>query len=346
MLKKYFINDSEPQRISKNRVYGKKFWIVGHVTILVCAVTIAVFINKKANIDYNSLLESYRTSSYKEAQLASEKAQDKFKRIYENIRTISFLPSVQKIAQQKENIDEDTRKTIQQIYNDLANSVDISEVYIVPADIDPDGPNSTIKNPILMFDELVLASERAKENPEEVANIKNQPEVEIYEYRQLKETMAWLKERYPAISSFKKLNVPFVSGPEIITCDNTDYDRTLKDSDRSGFIMSVPFYGPEGRLKGTISAIMRTNALRAFLPNEDYALTNPSNKFFAMSLHNGQEQKSQQWVSLAKPDPELLFSAVIPINIDGQNSQISQGPRSFHHYLPFLVSFSVNICLD
>ncbi len=145
----------------------------------------------------------------------------------------------------------------------------------------------------------------------------NQPEDETHEYLQLQDTMRNLKKNYPSIHSFNDLNLPLVTGPEIITCDNTEYDFTLNDEDRKGIIISVPFYSPEGKLKGTISVIVRTNAIRRLLPDRDYALLNRFHRYAIMTGKAGQERESEQWVKAYKPDPDLIFSSVFSLNIPG-----------------------------
>jgi len=65
-----------------------------------------------------------------------------------------------------------------------------------------------------------------------------------------------------------------ISGREVITCDNSEFEKTRNDDDRRGVIFSVPFYGEDGRFRGTISAIVRSNVLRRFLPAEDISLLN------------------------------------------------------------------------
>jgi len=52
--------------------------------------------------------------------------------------------------------------------------------------------------------------------------------------------MEWLKQNFGEIGSVKGMNLPFISGGEVITCDNTDYDNTLNDADRKGIVVSVP----------------------------------------------------------------------------------------------------------
>ena len=267
-------------------------------------------------------LDHYKTNSQQEALLASGRIASDLTQIYQNIRTISMLRSVMNIARHGENIDENARMS----NNNLASNVAVSEVYIVPVDLNPDEIDPETKKPeipILMFDELITsqheeqkagtaqADEAEKDAPEEV---------EIYEYRELHRQMAWLKQRYPTSRTFEKLKVPFISSQELITCDNSVFNKTRLGADREGMVMSVPFYGADGVLKGTISAIIRTKAIEALLPNRDYALVNASTGFVASATDGGQQVSSMEQVRQARPDPTLLFSSVVPVSISGQAS--------------------------
>ncbi|MBX9726223.1 MAG: hypothetical protein K2X09_03060 [Rickettsiales bacterium] len=138
-------------------------------------------------------------------------------------------------------------------------------------------------------------------------------EAEIYEYRLLKEQMSYLKQSYPDGKHVDSAGVPFISGSEVRTCDNHAYEKTKAESDRQGVVFSVPFYGMDGKFKGTVSAIILSSALKNLFPEKDYALINQTHHYVAMSRNIGQETKSSKWVTQGKEAPNLLFSALLPI---------------------------------
>src|SRR5207244_1768141 len=135
--------------------------------------------------------------------------------IYENLSTHDALPRARETARQGTNLGEDARETIQQVYNNLASNVSVSEVYIVPADLDPDRIDPVTgkpEEPILMFDQLIVnAGGRARQQtgkylPSSANDLP--PEVEIYEYRQFHDQFRWLKEHYPDLDGINGLDVP------------------------------------------------------------------------------------------------------------------------------------------
>jgi diguanylate cyclase (GGDEF)-like protein/PAS domain S-box-containing protein len=294
--------------------------------ILALGLAAAIFVDRLNAYQYETALNNYRIVSLDFAKQAAGRVTSSLNQIYQNIRTISFLPSVRDIDRHARNFDDNARISIQQIYNNLASSVSVSEVYIVPADLNPEAIDPVTgkpEEPILMFDELITdrsggfrGSDYADEKEEG-----RREEVEIFEYRLLREQMARLKKNYPTAQSVKGLNVPMISGREVITCDNTEYNKSLLDADRMGLIFSVPFYGNDGRLKGTISAIIRTKALQRLLPEQDFALVNVRRGFVAPSLGQGQQAASSNWVRWGLADPSLLFSAVVPIDINDRGSR-------------------------
>ncbi|NNE21526.1 MAG: HAMP domain-containing histidine kinase [Rhizobiales bacterium] len=299
--------------------------IVGYVIIGIVAASLFAAQYLASQREYQAARRHFVHDGETNAKREVLKLETAFRSIHENIRTISRLPSVTKIDRHGTNLDADDRMTIQQIYNNLATSVSISEIYVVPVDFDPsrtDPVTGKPEEPIVMFDELIVQGGKFSkaEDPFSAAATATGPqepelaELEIYEYRQLVKHQQWLKQQYPTLSSISGLDAPMISGEEVITCDNTHYARTFDDADRSGLMLSVPFYGPDGVLKGSVTAIILSNALRNLLPSKNYALLNSTYNFVTRAHPDGQEKHSAKWVARGEPDPELIFSAVVELN--------------------------------
>lgn len=249
-----------------------------------------------------------------------------FAAIYQNIRTLSNLPSVRSVSRHGENLTEEAKVTIQQIYNNLISTVAVSEIYILPIDFEPDRIDMVtgqFESPIISFDQLIVG---VQDNPksegpqtltmapmgrrdplnESTLDRAGKAQVEIYEYRQMKRQLAWFAAHTPTAAAIDKLNVPMIGGEEIITCDNSKFDETGDDADRRGLIPAVPFFGADGRLRGGVAAIMRTARYCGMLPTGDFALVNSAVKFLAMTAQDGQAVRSSDWAISAKPDPSLV----------------------------------------
>jgi signal transduction histidine kinase len=288
--------------------------------ILVAAAVLGI--NLEANQDFDLARQHYRAEAGRETAQAAAIIESKFDQIHGGIRTIGMLPSVRNIDRHGGNLDADARATIQQIYNNLKSHVEVSEVYIVPADLNPeriDPVTQKLEEPILMFDELIVdAGARAQQAGEAVEEeLAEAPELEIYEYRALAEQMRYLREHAPTNAGFAGLERPMLASPEIITCDNTVFIHSGRDADRMGIMLSVPFYDMEGKLKGAVSAIVRTGALAAYLPDANFALLNSASAYRVLPAEDGQARASLESVARLEPDPTLIYSDLL--DVDGQD---------------------------
>ncbi|AZO46249.1 EAL domain-containing protein [Mesorhizobium sp. M7D.F.Ca.US.005.01.1.1] len=113
--------------------------------------------------------------------------------------------------------------------------------------------------------------------------------------------------------------MPIIGTKELITCDNTDFIHTGNDADRSGFILSVPVFGGDGSLRGSVSAIMLTSALRKLLPSSDYVIVN-SGYGFESDQHKMSTALAADSRAFTAADPNLIYSEVIPLSLNDPRS--------------------------
>lgn len=291
------------------RKYQRQSLVIGS------ALTLLLGVHWKASVDLEEALRVYRMDAHTQAELAAKRMESALVQVYQNIRTISYLPSVRTIDRHSTNLNEDGKQSIQQIYNNLATNVAVSEVYIVPESLNPDiiDPVTNEKEiPILMFDKLVVGNEQ---EAEEARDPSLPVEDETEEYHLLQEQMKVLRKEFTTNRTIKGLDVPMVTGRDVITCDNSEFDASRDDADRKGQMFSVPFYGPDNVLKGTVTAVVRNNALRELLPKAHYALVKTDVDYVVASGDNSQIKQSYAVVRKAEMDKNLLFSAVIPIQV-------------------------------
>ena len=292
----------------------------GCIAITAVWLAFAVIFECKSEREWSFAIEKYRLANNQQFDQILGAANRSFEHIYENIRTIAALPSVQEIDRHGSNINDNARVSIQQIYNNLKTSVDVSEVYIVPENFEPDAIDPATgkpEAPVLMFDSLIAGASDAEglkslHGSHDVAAAEPE-EVETYEYRQLVEQLRWLKansKRQPDDA----MSVPVISSVEIITCDNTEFVHSRADADRRGVILSVPFYGKGGNLRGVVAAIIRTNALRRLLPESDYRLLHRITGQFIGSQREAQEAQSPSFSRSGRAGPSLLYSRLASLS--------------------------------
>jgi methyl-accepting chemotaxis protein len=282
------------------------------IAIISGAITYGVSL--KADRDMGEALQGYRTRAHQETALASQAVATSFDQIYQNLRTISFLASVRRIDRHGTTLTSDGRQAIQQLFNNLAANVAVSEVYIVPIDLDPDAMDSTTHQkqaPTLMFDKVRLSVEANE--PEDPVDPSEPVQEESFEYHALRDLMTRLKSVAPKLGAEAGADIPFFTIRSLITCDNSVYNTTHRDADRTGPIFSVPFYAPDGLLKGTISVIMRDAAVAGLLPQQNFALLDTTTGNIVGSLQGGQQTASSANVQSASPDASLFYSEVVPV---------------------------------
>ncbi|KKL98588.1 hypothetical protein LCGC14_1822910, partial [marine sediment metagenome] len=305
-------------------------WIYVLPLLLGMVLSVANYWEYRA--DLQAALENYRIESHDQAAVVAEAFRDTFNSMYQGLRTIARLPGVRAIERDADAIefhgaggtgfDENARQAVQEIYNNLASNVAMSEVYVVPVELEPDriDPRTgKLEEPIATFDELITG--QTAETDGEEGHSHDVEEIEIFEYRLMKRQLAWLKREVPRVEDIRGLNFPAISGPEVVTCDNTRYSPGRPDDrDRSGLVYSVPFYGMDGQLRGCISGVILTHVLRDLLPSGNYVVRNDRHDYLVDPHDNGQWRESREFALQPGPDPSLLYSETLKLHLvdDGQ----------------------------
>lgn len=289
--------------------------------ILLAGAAVIAMIYWRRDAEIERALENYRAESAAETRATSSAVEENFEHLYQALRTIARLPGIRGIDRHAVNFDENARRSVQELYNNLAQNVEISEVYVVPADIDPDRIDPVIgrpEEPIIMFDQLIVGQNKdqgetrpsAVNEVEETESFEHVEEVEIYEYRLMRKQIAHLREVAPVESSFGGLDYPAISGPEVITCDNRNFSPSNPDDKaRSGIVYSVPFYGMDGKLKGMISTIILSTALSEWMPSHGFVLTNEDNKLEVGDAALSRIERSH------KPVRSTLYASTANLNV-------------------------------
>ena len=132
---------------------------VAYCLVAAATMLLLVLVDREKSGAYEEALDNYRSNAGLRSREAAAQLEGKFRQVYQGIRTLARLPGTRSIDRYARNFDENARSSAQEIYNNLAESVAISEVYIVPVDFDPDAidPNTgKLQEPITTFDELIV----------------------------------------------------------------------------------------------------------------------------------------------------------------------------------------------
>jgi len=286
-------------------------------TTLILILLISLFIVGGLWLKYRSdiavLKTNYKKEKAAEVMAVKMNLEEKFRYIYQTIRTMSLVPGVRKIDRYAENFDPDAKATIQQLYNNAFLNIQLSEIYLLPKTLDADKIDPHTKKPeepIVTFDELIVGDQK-KEEKEEVKKLE---EVEIYEYRLMKTQLEDLARRFPKSSSFNGLEVPLVSGPEVITCDNSEFTQAdfdaKNDGPRSGIVFTVPMYDANGDFNGGVSAVVRTNVFRKLFPDTSFGLINRQHEYKVANNPSRVWTQSEESFKKGTTPSELIFGAI------------------------------------
>ena len=197
-----------------------------------------------------------------------------FALIYESARTASLLPGVRSVeggnrANEHEDVvaskrmSADAGGTIQQLYNNLAVHLDVSEMYHVRNGLD--ALHGQV--PFFMYDTIRLGTQVVAESAP-TRNPDTPEQSEEAEYAYYPNQIAQLRQSRPHFDFQNLDEIPAVFSPLMRTCDNRQYLSKAHDDEKNthGLLYSVPVYDQKsGDLSGIISIIVRANVFEAAL---------------------------------------------------------------------------------
>ena len=256
--------------------------------------------------------------------------------IYQNLRTITLLPSVQGIKGGNRSSETDDvlkagrftaegQAAVQQIYNNLATRVNVSEVYAVLEGLDA----SKGQIPFFMYD-TIRFGDKAVEKAEAAKTADTPEESEAAEYAYFPTQIAGARQAHAHFDFAAMDDIPAYVSPLMRTCDNAQY-VSIKDGDVTathGLLYSLPFYTAAGEFRGVVSAIIRANVFEALLMNVPFVPVTEADRA---------EQAKAQW-KLPEPAPFVLRDTKFGIEIhDRRYAQLPalikdgvEGRNSFH----------------
>lgn len=196
-----------------------------------------------------------------------------FAALYQNLRTISLLPSVRAINGRNRSSDKDDviatqrftpegNATVQQLYNNLAGNVSVSEIYAVLEGLDV----AKGEIPFFMYDTLRFGDAKADE--EKAPKPDFPEESEAAEYAYFPTQMEAIKAVNGQFNFTEMDQIPAFASPLMRTCDNAQYTSLAHGNvkETEGILYSVPTYNEKDKqFKGVIAGIIRNNVLEASL---------------------------------------------------------------------------------
>lgn len=193
------------------------------------------------------LLDERRALLAADARRVGDMVTDRLLEVYGGLRTIARLPSVRGSPA---DLSVESRAAVQELYDNLSERVALSEIYLVPPDLDPDAGGT----PWLTFDEprVGLLAGRTPKALEAS---------ETHEYRAMRAQLAWLREHAPRQPDAALLAYPLRISEPLPTCQIGPGGA----AGEVGLVLSVPLYGTDGALAGLVSGIVLVPVVRGWL---------------------------------------------------------------------------------
>lgn len=245
----------------------------------------------------------------------SQKLETVFREIYQGARTISLLPGVRDItgANLPENAPEkfdqtrfsqEAHMTVQQIYNNLADNIDVSEIYCILKDFKPENG----EKPFFMYDEIIIQRSAADVGDAGKEDEDIPEESEEAEYAHYKKQLDYFARQRPKFEYSRLEEIPMITSPPMRTCDNTQY-LSKKEGDVTntyGLLFSVPFYSQSGDFSGIISVIVRQAVFEALLLDVPFIIATDKDR---------QKAAAEGWQMPKESSPYLLANETMGIAV-------------------------------
>lgn len=285
---------------------------IGLVLILTGSFFTWQYSSEKIDIE-NNYKKNFIRDEFAKKKIEIEKL---FSLTYQTLRTVSLLPSMREMAKQNrqnenENIISSARftkegaLTVQQLYNNLASNVSVSEIYAVMAPFDP----AKSEIPFFMYDELIISEKADAEKKEEEKNQDTPEESEAEEYAYFVKMLDSFKSNHSEFNPENGLDsIPALLSAKMRTCDNVQYPSISKGNaiNADGYVYSVPIYDMQNKFKGAVVAVLRHNVLEAAtLGVPLIPITEDDNKLFSKNNWNFPD-KSGHFILVNKTSGQVI----------------------------------------
>jgi hypothetical protein len=105
----------------------------GYAGICLVGILMSIGVSVKYREDIKSARLSYMNEEHYKSMEAAKRIKDVFQTLYEGLRIIAGLPGVKTIDRHAQNLDDNARSAVQQIYKSIAGTTTaLSEIYIRP----------------------------------------------------------------------------------------------------------------------------------------------------------------------------------------------------------------------
>lgn len=296
--------------------------LINYLWIFALCAILWIGVYWKYTQDLDIAQYKFRSEEHDKTIQVAQQIERVFDRIYGGLITISRLPAIKEMDKYDTTLSNNERRTVNEIYKNIVNDVLLSNIYIVPKTFTPNKVNEkplSFEKYTIKFDNQKLTSPLL--DLEELNLLKNEQPPYNSEYRIMRNQLNWMQISVQNEDLFKELLYPAITSKEVLTYDTSYPTLSQSSTETAGTVMSVPFYDNQRLLKGCISGIVASSFLKETLKPPSIALISQNYQYTIMHDDFQKFATSLNLINKGSSDPSLIYSEVIPININDFNNK-------------------------
>jgi signal transduction histidine kinase len=318
--------------VRKIKLTRKNIFSIVLITDLILFVLIVqVFFHQLKFLEQKYIIENQRS-----VEIVRLKISERISDVYDMLRLISRQPEVMELNKTNKTLSVAVKKGIQEVYNTIYSKFKVSEVYFVDKDFNPNLINSITgkkEEPLISFDEFIVGKIH-ESNKQFIESEKNKiPEVEEFEYLQIVNQIDNFKKLFTKNSN-NLWEVPLQISESVISCDNSLYSISKpNDEDRSGVVLSVPYFNSKGEFSGVVSAIVLNHVFQEMLSSTQMILRREFSTKLLFSLLGNPTESPAKWMDVPNMHIFEHHSEIPILNLLGERIYLDSFEEDLKFYL-------------
>mgnify|MGYP001422916952 CR=1 FL=1 len=276
-----------------------------YAAVIAIGAVLAVPIRARQSSELEAAIASYRADCSAETRAVAQRVEDRMLRVHQGLRTAARLPSVRRSGPDGEEIGAGARLALEEIHANSSSAVRIAELHVIPlrpdAVVGPTGVTPAVPSATIV-----------PEPPRGGADVRQlSPDLAQVALTAAAEHLRRFAAAVPTESDERPDRGTALSSYRTVAVDRF---ATVSEEPESVFVYSVPYFGLDGALRGSICAFIRPAALRTLLPSSRFAIRNVSPQM-TVQEDDATARASEAYVQAVTPDDRLLYSEVVRLRV-------------------------------
>ena len=252
--------------------------------VLFCSLVITYILYVVEQQHHDKLVQSTHNEAKQQTKIIAQQLEFRLRLFYQGLRTIARIQGIRNLHINDFNISLTQQQNIQEIFNNLIENIQISEIYVIPKQFNPNGGRHT--RPALAFENI-------SEIPGAINSKNTHPEEdEKSEYQEIYQQIQKFLNTGIKHTNFSDLHYQANISRPVLTCDRSKQHNLTDDLSRQGIVYSVPYYDLKGNMQGIISGILLTSAIFENLNSGHYQLLRDDTAIASNQIDSHQQDAS------------------------------------------------------